>query len=759
MTVPKCIPGALLRALSISALLDTSSLLAVTPRVVTVASARDFLAGDAKGTAITAEGRLTLAPPLSKKSWPEDAADAVVFAAASDSSGDVFIATGGGLGRLFVSSPDGVVSLLYTAPEANLTAVVVAPDGAVVFASSPSGALYRIERKEIERARAKKTGASAHEWGSPKEAAVWALAFAKDGTLYVGTGNKGRIYRRSPSGSLALFKELDDVHVRSLAVAHDGRLWAGTSDAGLLVAIAPDGAARTVHDFGKPEVVGIVTLADGTVCAAATSAQPPPIGPSASPEPKPSPPPAGGKEEVPKGTVTVTTGAPRLGPSAREPAKDKGAELVVVSPDGFVEPGWAFPEETIYSLRLDPRREELIVATGPRGRVYSWKARHVTLEAQTEQQHVVAAPAVGDGFAAVTMGAPGVFRPDRGHASTGTYTSQPKDAGRLARFGRLRFDGDVPGGAAASFAVRAGNAEKPDRTWTEWMPVAMDSAREGSANLPVARFFQWRVELKAAPSGAAPALDRVEWSYSERNARPVVESLSILEPGAVFAKSGASGSAVLSVTSPDENGIYAGLESPREAGGEGPGKRLYRKGYRTLTWKGVDPNGDALRYDVEGRLEGDAAWFPVRKDVEEPYLSFDTIALPDGHYRFRVTASDRASNPEGQALSAAEESALVVVDNTPPVLKVEAKKVEGTEIVLVVRAADALSPISKAEGSVNADRWRILTSRDGIVDGMSQTFAFRVPKPAGSAVLSVRVLDASGNTAAVSAEYPRDFGK
>ncbi|HKC24179.1 MAG TPA: hypothetical protein VKF32_05530, partial [Thermoanaerobaculia bacterium] len=698
MTVSSRIPRALLRAVWISALLAFPPLFAVAPRIVTVASARDFLAGDAKGTAITADGRLTLASPLSKKSWPEDAADAVVLAAASDSSGDVFVATGGGLGRLFVSSPDGAVSLLYTAPEANLTAVAVAPDGAVVCASSPNGSIYRLDRKEIERARAKKTGASAQEWGSPKESAIWALAFAKDGTLYVGTGNKGRIYRRSPSGSLALFKELDDVHVRTLTVAPDGKLWAGTSDAGLLVAISPDGSARTVHDFGKPEVIGIVALADGSVCAAATSAEPPPIGPPAGPEPKPSPPPAGGgREEVPKGTVTVTTSAPRLGPAAREPGKDKGAEIVVVSPDGFVEPGWAFTEETIYSMRLDPKREELIVATGPRGRVYSWKARHVRLEAQTEQQQVVAAPAVGDGFAAVTMAAPGVFRPDRGRASIGTYTSLAKDAGRLARFGRLRFEGEVPGGASASFAVRAGNAEKPDHTWTEWRPIAMDSAREGSAELPAARFFQWRAELKAAPSGAAPTLDRVEWSYSERNARPVVESVNVLEPGAVYAKSGASGSAVLSVTNPDENGIYAGLESPREGPGEGPGKRLYRKGYRTLTWKGVDPNGDQLRYDVEGRLVGDAAWFPVRKDVEEPYLSFDTTALPDGHYRFRVTASDHASNPEGQALTAAEESALVVVDNTPPVLKVEAKRVEGAEIVLVVRAIDALSPISKAE--------------------------------------------------------------
>jgi len=259
-----------------------------------------------------------------------------------------------------------------------------------------------------------------------------------------------------------------------------------------------------------------------------------------------------------------------------------------------------------------------------------------------------------------------------------------------------------------------------------------------------------------AVSGSAAGRMR-HASYAERNARPVVDSLSVLEPGAVFPKSGASGSAVLSVTNPDENGIYAGLESPRDTNPEGPGKKLYRKGYRTLTWKGQDPNGDSLRYDVEGRLDDASTWFPIRKEIDEAYLSFDTTALPDGRYRFRVTATDKPSNPEGQALTTMEESAVVVVDNTPPVVKIESRKVEGSDLVLRVRAQDALSPIAKAEGALNADRWRVLTTEDGVPDGLTETFTFRVPKPAGPSVVSVRVVDAAGNVAAVAAEYPREF--
>lgn len=716
--------------------------------VVTTGSAKDFLAGDALGTGISADGRLSLSLAFAARAWPEDAADAVVFAASADGSGRVYIATGGGLGRLFATGADGKVSLLFTAPEPNVTAVAVASDGTVVCGTSPNGKLYRVDPREK----------SGKEIGDPKEAAIWALAFGPDGTLYVGTGNKGRIYRRTPAGTLELFFTAEDTHVRCLTTGKDGTVYAGTSEKGLVLAVSRAGTARTLHDFTKPEVVSLVVLPDGALFAAATSAEPPPVVPAPA-EPKlrapatPTPA-AGSREEVPRGTVSVsvTTGPIRL-PSARE-AREGSGEIVQISPDGFVEPAWTFPEETIYSMRLESRTGELLIGTGPRGRVYAWKDRHLRLLGQTEQKQVVAALPGPSGAIAVTMNTPGVFAPAKATPAKGVYVSAAKDAGRLARFGRLRFEGTVPPGASVSFSARAGNAEKPDGSWTPWSTLAAD----GATSLPYARFFQWRAELVASPKGESPILEKVDFSYVERNARPVLENVAILEPGAVYSsRGGGSSSAVLSVTNPDENGIYAGLESPRD-GPEPPlGKRLYRKGYRTATWKGADPNGDSLRYDLDARREGESVWFPIRKDLEDSFYSFDTTALPDGRYRFRVTASDRASNPEGQALSASEESPIAIVDNTPPALEIDSATLEGSEIVLKVTATDALSPIVKAEGTVNADRWRVLLVEDGSGEALREHLVLRVPKPAGAAVVSVRVLDAGGNSAAIAAEYPKGF--
>jgi hypothetical protein len=329
-----------------------------------------------------------------------------------------------------------------------------------------------------------------------------------------------------------------------------------------------------------------------------------------------------------------------------------------------------------------------------------------------------------------------------------------KDASRLSTFGRVRWEGAAPAGSSVALSVRSGNSEKPDATWSAWAPVSGTGEAAGAGKLPAARFFQWKADLTPNAKGESPSVERVELTYAERNARPVLESLSVLEPGLVFARTGGAGAGVLSVTNPDENGIFAGLDVPRDgAAPEGPGRRLWRKGYRTLTWKGTDPNGDVLRYDIDCRREG-GPWFPVRKDVEDSFLSFDSTALADGRYRFRVTASDRLSQPEGEALAAVEESAVTVVDNAPPVLKIESKKAEGDSVELRVLATDALSPVVRAEGSVNADRWRFLQAEDGAADSLTERFVFRVPKPAGSATLAVRVLDAAGNVATVSVEWP-----
>ncbi len=385
-------------------------LAAVTTQVAVTATARDFLAGEARGTSVSADGRLSLGVSFGDRSWPDEAADAVVFGAAADATGRVFVATGGGLGRLFVSLPSGKTSLLFEAAEPNLTAVAVAPDGSVVVGASPGGRVYRIPVAQVGAAKP----VEGPLLGETGEQAIWALAFGPDGSLFVGTGNKGRVYRVPQGGKAGLFAEIEDTHIRSLVVGKDGTVYAGTSDHGLVVSIAaaPKDAAltdaagggtrtapglRTLHDFGKPEVTGLVLNDAGTLYAVATSAEPPALA-SAVTDARGRAPVAAAtapKDDVPKGTVSVSTSAARLAPASRaDVAQTANAEIVAIARDGFVEPAWALPEDTVYGMRLDAMTGELVLATGPRGRVYTLKDRKLRLAAQLPEKQIVAAPVV-----------------------------------------------------------------------------------------------------------------------------------------------------------------------------------------------------------------------------------------------------------------------------------------------------------------------------------------------------------------------------
>ena len=697
---------------------------AASTRLSTTASAREFLAGDLDGTTLTSDGRLTLGPVFTPRAWPEEAAGAVVFGAASDSSGRVYVATGGGLGRLYVSEPDGTVRVLFEAEAANVTAVAVGPRGEVVCGTSPGGRIWRVDPN------AKEPGMAGTLVGETGEAAVWALAFGPDGTVFAGTGTKGRIWKVGKDGKASLHAEVEDTHVRSLLVEPDGTLVAGTSDRGLVLAVSADGKVRTLHDFSRPEVTALAAAPGGAVLAVATAVEVPQLSQQRSEPKRPTAPaasqPGATPEPVPQGSVSVTATTSPVRPSTPPPASREGnAEVVLIAADGFVEPGWILPEETVYGARWDEARGALLLSTGPRGRVYSLRARTLRLEAQVDQKQVVSTPAVPGGFAVVVATSPGVLRPaERKGERKGTYLSSVRDAGRLSRLGSVRYEGTVPKGASVVLSARSGNSDKPDGTWSDWVRVGPSDV----VPLPAARYFQWRAELSAGPSGEAPVVERVETSWSERNARPIVEAVAVLEPGAVFPRAGAaSGPAVLSVTNPDENGAFAGLEPPKE-GPDAPGKKLFRKGFRTVTWKGTDPNGDALRYDLEVRREGSSTWVAIRRDVEDAFVSFDTAPLPDGRYRFRVTASDKASNAEGEALAASEESDVAVVDGTPPVLTIVERKVDGERVSLRVKAADALSPLSRAEGTVSADRWRPLAAEDGALDGREESLTFSLPK-------------------------------
>ncbi|HEY0510296.1 MAG TPA: hypothetical protein VGH73_00230 [Thermoanaerobaculia bacterium] len=702
-----------------------------------------FLTGTLEGISVDALGRMQLAPRVDRV-----AAISEPFLLAAAVHPDGWVVGTGNAGKVLKVDRKGAVSELFAAPEPEVFAVLVDPDGTVYAATSPRGKVYRIPPGK---------NAKAQVFFDPGETYLWALARAADGSLLVGTGTQGKLFRVDAKGKGKVLFDSEDTHIRSLAALPGGDVLVGTAGEGLILRVSPDGKARTLYDAQEPEVVSLATAPDGT-CYAAVIASEASLVDQAKDQAAPTAPAAppgrgagktgGGQPQVSVSveqveSPTLTTGG-RKGSGAASPR----SEVLAISPSGVVESLWSFPDDTVYSLLLQDGK--LWVGTGLEGKLYRWADPQMLLEKDVDERQIVAVLPGGPGPVFATTNAAALFRVTRGTETSGTYTSPALDAEQIARFGTFSWQGEIPEGGAVRLSFRSGVSAEPDHTWSPWT-----SPREGRevplTDVPKGRFVQWRAELRGSEAGS-PRIYETELSYRQENLKPRIGTFQALDPGQILVPTNFNPTnQIYEPAHPNRDGIFTSLTaaSDDDSGG-GRNKLLWKLGYQTLRWTAADPNGDDLVYDLSFRpaasagdkdkdKEGD--WLTIVKDLKEEHYSFDALSLPDGTYRFRLRASDRPSNDPDSALVAERTSDPVVVDHTPPELVKVEKDGDGKLLRVTVR--DAASPLREAVSSINAQEWKPVRAADGLIDGRTETLLIEPGKPGD--LLLLRVTDAAHN--------------
>ncbi len=679
-----------------------------------VQSRDDFLAGTLDGLAVDPLGNLSLANRGRRISeFPEP----FLFSGATYPGGWVFGT--GNSGAVFHVDREGSASRLFETEETEVFAVWADPDGTVFAGSSPDGKVYRFD------------GDAAEVVFDPEETYIWAIARAADGSLLVGTGTEGRLYRVKRNGEAEVLFDSDDTHIRSLAVLPNGDVLAGTAGEGLIVRISPDGKARTLYDAEHPEVVDFAVGERGEAYAALLASEASLMdlnrrnGQNGQQQ-------DGGNVRV---TVSQTSGEGQETTGSRPRGFSGPRSLVVrVSPDGMVRDATQFEEETVYSILWG--RDRLWIGTGLDGKLFSWRNGQRVLEKDVEERQLVELLDDDPGPAFATTNAAAFYRISNESESVGTYTSPALDAQEIARFGSLRWRGDLSGGELR-ISARSGASSRPDRTWSEW--TAARSGREiPLSEVPPGRYVQWRAEF-TADGGASPVLGGVDISYRQLNLPPRVTELGVLSPGEIVVPGGFNpANQVYEPAHPNRDGIFTGLRASTKRE-ERRRKNLWKKGFRTLTWEVEDPNGDALRYELAFRAEGADGWLPMAEELDSDSYSFDATVLPDGVYRFRLRAFDREEDELEEPLSAERVSEPVTVDHTPPTLGEVSRGNAGFRVV----AGDAMSPLRRAEVSVDAGEWRLLEPEDGMLDGVRETLS--VEAPSSARLVLLRLTDAAFN--------------
>jgi len=693
---------------------------------------QDFLRGRMSGLSLTRDGKLTIGPKM-ETLFTSDQPEIWTVAkapAGSPNAGSLYLGTGNG-GRLYRVDAAGKSSLVWTADQPEIFAVAVDAKGVVYAGTSPDGKVYRIENGK------------AAEYFDPRARYIWALQFASDGALFVATGDQGKIFRVTAAGRGSVYYETGQSHVTCLAIDTQGRLLAGSEPNGILYRITAENKAFVLYDANLPEIRAIVPAPDGTIYAAAlggsiarrtgsspnaTSGTEPIVGPTISvtvtdaqagitPTPKPEP------------AKTTSVAQPTVLAPVTETAGVERSAIYKIHPDNTVETLWSSKEENAYDLML--AGNDLMFVTDAQARVYRLgQDRKATLVAQANEGEATRLLESPEGPIVATGNLGKILRLSNPTGATGWYESPVHDAGTVARWGRLSCRGEtliLP--SACGVKTRTGNSARPDATWSDW---AKQNLGELIAS-PNARYIQWRAEIMDSST-----LDSVTIAYLPQNTPPVIRSVNVTALPSGAKTAAASTGAAYSVTVTDTGETPAG--TPSQTLGRAPNGQIQ------ISWQADDPDGDRLIYNLYFRGEGEREWKLLKANMSENSYLLDGDVFADGHYVFKVTASDAPSNPANLARETELVSAPVLIDNTPPVVTASAPLRNGAAVDIDVRAQDGASALRRCEYSIDAGPWWPVEAADGVTDSESERFNIHVANlPVGEHLIVIRVYDTAGN--------------
>ncbi len=147
------------------------------------------------------------------------------------------------------------------------------------------------------------------------------------------------------------------------------------------------------------------------------------------------------------------------------------------------------------------------------------------------------------------------------------------------------------------------------------------------------------------------------------------------------------------------------LAIPRTDGEEAPKEsRTPPAGTRLVTWTAADPDADTMLCTVLIRRAAQGETFRELADsVREAPWVFDDRELDDGRYAVRVEADDTPANGAERALRGSLEAAFLV-DRTPPEVTLKPRPRQGDSLPVEALAVDALGRIDHADyGTAGGD--------------------------------------------------------
>lgn len=693
-------------------LLPVESFAEVT-RHYTIEGFEALLDGNPETTALTQDGGIILGPVARDRLVQPESS----FSAATAQGKKVVVARVDGSAVVAVN-PAGKEKVLYEAKESMITDLL-SVGNAIYVATGPSARIYRIN----------KSGKAKLFYEAEVEH-IWDMTPGPKGSIFCVTGGPGQVIQIDAKGKGRVLLESEQTHLRSVLFNRDHGLFVGGGERGVLLhaRVGSLKKFRALYDTLQREVTSLVVQGDYVYVVGVSGAEALASG--------------GGGGGEKKGKSGSKRKESRVSSQLAEVALDGTAQILAGSND-----------EVIFSMVVDARGN-LLVSTGatgradPRGRIYSINPRDrvISLVYQSPSKmitHLLNLP--GKALAAVASGGGRITQIVGGYAPKGEYVSAPFDIHINASFGALDLLGEFPAGSDATLALRTGQTSVPDETWSEWSAeIPKESLK--APKVPNGRYGQLRVTLKTK-KGESPTVRRVRVAYLRKNLPPFVSDVYSLEKGIALVPMTRSPAKMRTINLREKKPNGAGKN--KKSGGMGAKAReVAQEGALTLRWRAEDPNDDELRYGLDIRRTGNRDWQVIDDEMEVPFYTLQSSQLPDGHYRFRVRASDALSNPVGLGLEDERESFSILIDNQPPEFTRIKTSRKGNSMIARVVVNDSVGPLTDARFSLDGQRFQHLLPDDGLLDGREESFTIHLEglEP-GPHTLTVRVLDSADNEA------------
>jgi hypothetical protein len=390
-----------------------------------------------------------------------------------------------------------------------------------------------------------------------------------------------------------------------------------------------------------------------------------------------------------------------------------GSEVYQIAPDGSPRRIWSSREDIVYALAFD-EQGHLLAGSGNKARIYTIESNgdYVDLLKASATQVTAFTKGPRNGLYVATSNLGKIFLLGPQPDSEGSYESDVFDARIFSRWGRL----EARGAGDYDLYARSGNVDNPDRNWSPWKKV--DLAHNAAADVPPARFVQWKAVLRP---GRTPArIDEVSVNYRPNNVAPVIDDVTV-QVGVRYNV----------VPTPKTSGEGSPITTgPRF---EAPPQGIRDHESISARWSAHDDNDDELVYSVYYRGDNETRWKLLKDKITDKFLTWDAGLLPDGGYAIKVVASDAPSHSPDEALGDAKESTRFEVDTTPPHIENLNATVDGGQMHVTFRAADGFSPIKRAEYSVDAGEWHFVEPVGLLSDNRVENYDFSVPVPGDAA--------------------------